>query len=170
MKYDKILTMLFVIIIIITNILYYPSYYILTNLTVYLIAEILTLYLNITPLICCNDIILNVDNVITLINVSPECSGFLFISCSILLIWILPNINLKHRILSLLLIPMIYITNLIRITLSLIIGINTNVEIMIYSHRTIGQIFMLICVILLNIGFLNMFGYINFKRNDNDDK
>ena len=78
--------------------------------------------------------------------------------------FLMPKISLKHRLLSLLALPLIYLVNIARIVLGVMIGSYTNIRMMTFFHDTVGQVFLLIFTVAALVLFLNIFGYIKLKR------
>jgi exosortase/archaeosortase family protein len=81
-----------------------------------------------------------------------------------LTMFMLPDITLKHRLISLLLLPMIFLSNIMRIVLGILLGIHTNMHLMVLFHDTLGQVFVLISMVAMLLIFLNVFGYTKLKR------
>jgi exosortase/archaeosortase family protein len=81
-----------------------------------------------------------------------------------LTMFVLPEISLKHRLISLLLLPLIFLANIARIVLGIILGLYTDIHTMVLFHDTVGQVFVLIFMVAALLIFLNMFGYIKLKR------
>jgi exosortase/archaeosortase family protein len=135
-----------------------------SELTSQYVATSLSYFIEITPVTAENILFLKMNDHIVPILISFECTGFMFISIFILTIFMMPNISLKHRLVSLLLVPLIYLANIARIIMGLTIGIYTNIHTMILFHDTVGQVFLLIFTVLLLLIFLNISGYIKLKR------
>lgn len=136
----------------------------LSKLTAQYVASILSYFIGIAPVIAGNILFININDDIVPILISFECTGFMFISIYTLMMFMMPAISLQHRLLSLLLVPVIYFANIARIVFSVILGIYTDVPIMTYFHDTVGQVFLLIFTVLTLLIYLNIFGYIKLRR------
>lgn len=151
-------------IILVFTILMYLKNIFLSELTSRYVATILKYFIGINPVTVGNILFLRMNNHIVPIIISFECTGFMFISIFILAMFMMPNISLRHRFASLLLLPVIYLANIARIILGITLGIYTNIDTMVLFHDTIGQVFLLIFTVLILLIFLNICGYVRLKR------
>lgn len=146
------------------TILTYFENILFSELTTRYVATVLSFYMGIAPVTAGNVLFLKMDDYIIPILISFGCTGFMFISIFTLVMFMIPGISLKHRFISLLLLPLIYLANIARIVLGVILGIYTNVRMMTFFHDTVGQVFLFIFMVGILIIFLNIFGYIKLKR------
>lgn len=146
-----------------TIITYFENIF-LSELTSRYVATVLSYFVGIIPATAGNILFLKMNDYIVPILISFGCTGFMFISIYTLVMFIMPGISLKHRFISLLLLPLIYLVNIARIVLGIILGIYTNIRTMIFFHDTVGQVFLLIFTVVTLVMFLNIFGYIKLKR------
>lgn len=153
-----------VLILLCFTILAYFENIVLSESTSRYLATVLSYFVGITPVTEGNILFLRMDDHIFPILISFECTGFMFISIFILIMFLMPKINLKHRLLSLLALPLIYLVNIARIVLGVMIGSYTNIRVMTFFHDTVGQVFLLIFTVAALVLFLNIFGYIKLKR------
>ncbi len=137
----------------------------LSELTTHCVATVLSNFVGITPVTAGNILFLEMNNYVVPILISFGCTGFMFISIFALAMFIMPGISLTHRIISILLLPLIYFANIARIVLGVIIGNYTNISMMTFFHDTVGQMFLLIFTVVALVLFLNILGYIKLKRN-----
>lgn len=136
----------------------------LPELTTQSVATVLSYFVGITPVTAGNMLFLKMDNYVVPILISFGCTGFMFISIFALAMFIMPGISFTHRVISLILLPVIYFANIARIVLGVIIGNYTNISMMTYFHDTVGQVFLLIFTVSTLVIFLNVLGYIKLKR------
>lgn len=94
--------------------------------------------------------------------ISAECSGVVLLMIFPLIIFLIPNIKLSHRLASLLFIPILYFGNVLRITMDAFVGLNFGVDKLVIFHDTVGQVFVFFWTILLYIIWLRLFN--NFPR------
>lgn len=146
-----------------TILMYFKSIF-LSEIATQYVATVLNYFIGIVPVTAGNILFLNMNDQIVPILISFDCTGFMFISIFILIMFMMPEISLKHRIISLLLLPLIYLANVARIVFGIILGINTNIRMMTFFHDTVGQVFLLVFTVVALVLFLNIFGYIKFKR------
>lgn len=146
-------------------ILSYPDFEPIPRITAKAAAIIMTLYFGTTPIAHENHIFLDINNMIYPMIVSPECSGITVIALFIIVIFLIPNINLKHRFYSFLLAIPLYFANVLRIVSSVIVGDSTNIEILAWYHGTIGQLLIFLAMIISFAIFLKVFGYFG-KRHE----
>lgn len=145
--------------------LHYISYEFLPKLTVAILSNLINLIFGYYPVYTDNTLLLSIKNVITPINISPECSGISLIIISVILVFLLPNIKFKDRLKSIFLIPIIYILNIFRLMLSLIVGIYfNNAYLILLIHDTIGQLIIIIMVITVLICYLEYIHYFDKKE------
>ncbi len=90
------------------------------------------------------------------VQISAECSGIVILLVFIFTIHVLPVISFKHKVSSLLLLPLLLIGNVLRLLLSIITGVLISPQAMIFVHDTIGQIFIFLWAILLYIVWLRV--------------
>ncbi len=145
-KKELWIRILIITILISLIIIFYPKYEILTNITVMMLSILSEFFIGTTPIFYQNNLILNLGS-ITPIVVSPECSGLFILIIFLLVVWLIPNISIKSRFFSFLLIPILFFSNIIRLLFAVIIGDKFGVESLIFYHATIGQIFIFIIMI-----------------------
>ncbi|WP_370574143.1 hypothetical protein [Methanomethylovorans sp.] len=138
---------------------------VLCELTNRYVATLLGHIIGIVPATSGNILFMKMDDYIVPILISFECTGLMFISIFLLTMFILPDIRLKHRLLSLLLLPMLYLANLARIIIGISLGAYTeDTHLMTLFHDTLGQVVLVIFTIVTLLVFLGTFGYIKLKR------
>lgn len=143
----------------------YPNYFPIPQITALLTAKILGCFIGASPIVSQNSVLLSINNDIVSLDISPECSALIAMLLFISVMFITPGIKLKHRLYSLLFIPILYFVNLLRITFEVFVGTRFNIEAMSLFHAGIGQIMFFSTMILLYIGFLKIFGYLNNNYN-----
>ncbi len=153
-----------------TVILFISGYFLLTfpnfepfpQKTAQLAAMLLSLYAGVTPVYHDNHIFVNLYDRISVVNISPECSGVILLSVFALVIFITPLIKLQHRFYALLFLPLILVANVFRIVTGIIIGDYTSLEVLLLYHSSFGQVFIFIVLITSFIWFLKLFGYFKY--------
>lgn len=142
----------------------YPGYEPVPQITAKLTAYILGCFIGAAPAVHGNIVFLKINNDITALDISPECSALVAMLVFISVMFITPGIKLKHRLYSLLLVPVLYAVNLFRITSETFVGSISNIRIMSIYHVGVGQIVFFSAMILLYIGFLKAFGYLHDSK------
>lgn len=140
-------------------ILSYPDFEPIPEITAEAAAIVMTIYFGVTPIVYENNIFLDMHNMIYPMTVSPECSGITVVILFIIVIFLIPGISLKHRLYSFFFIIPLYLANVLRIVSSVIIGDNTNMEILAWYHGTVGQLLIFLAMIVTFAIFLKIFGY-----------
>jgi exosortase/archaeosortase family protein len=102
-----------------------------------------------------------VDNVLVSegfnpLNVTLECSGIILVLVFIVTIHVLPVMELGKKAGSLLLIPGIFLGNVLRLAMSVVIGEHFGQEAMQFFHFSIGQVFVFAWTIALYIAWLKV--------------
>lgn len=136
----------------------------LSELTTQWVAAVLSYFVGIIPATAGNILFLKMDDHIVPILITFGCTGFMFISVYTLIMFVMPGISLKHRFISLLLLPFIYLSNIARIVVGIMLGVHTNVRLMSLFHDTVGQVFVFIFMAGMLLIFLNIYGYIKLSR------
>lgn len=96
------------------------------------------------------------------LEVSAECSGIILMMIFPLTIFLIPSVKIGHRLASLAFIPVLFLGNIIRITVDVLIGIHYSTDLLIFFHDTIGQVFIFFWAIGLYLIWLRMFN--NFPK------
>ena len=160
MKKDNVIILTVIVLMCLYLLLQYPEYKPLPEITAKGVSYILSPIFGFQPLNYNNIILLNLENRIITLTVSPECSGILVISIFIFVIFITPKIKLKHKFLSLLFVPLIIFLNIIRIALGVVVGTRmSSTEILLIFHNSLGQVFLFFVLITVYIIFLKIYGY-----------
>ena len=140
-------------------ILSYPGFEPIPEITAGAAAIVMTIYFGVTPTVYENHIFLDMHNNIYPMTVSPECSGIIVVALFIIVIFLIPDISLKHRFYSFFFAIPLYLANVLRIVSSVIVGDNTNIETLAWYHGTIGQLLIFLAMIVIFAIFLKIFGY-----------
>lgn len=164
-RIDKLLRTLFIIALIGYFIIAYPNFKPFPQLTATIVSLIMFLYSGTVPVVYNNIIFVNLYNQIYQIDVSVECSGIALVLIFGIVMFITPGIKMKHRIYSLLFLPIIYMSNAIRISLSILFGQLTTVNGLLIFHSSIGQVLIFTAMISCYILFLKLFGYLKVNKN-----
>lgn len=158
-----ILNPLWLKLLVIGVILYYlitnfPDFHPFPEVTAFLVAELLGLF----GVIAVNWGHLLVVEGLPGLEVSAECSGIILMMIFPLTIFLIPSVDIKHRLASLFFIPILFLGNIIRITVDVLIGIHYSTDLLIFFHDTIGQVFIFFWAITLYLIWLRLFN--NFPR------
>lgn len=87
---------------------------------------------------------------------SRECSGIILFSMFLLGIFIVPGFNVKHRLLALLFIPLLFIGNVLRIVLGIVIGYKYSINAAVLFHNSVGQVLMFLIIITCYVIWLKL--------------
>jgi exosortase/archaeosortase family protein len=161
MKNEKYLRISVVLSLILLILVFYPKYENLTSNTVKTLAIGSSYIIGVIPSYQQNTIFYNFKDIITPISVSPECSGLLAMFVFLIVVWLVPDVSIKNRILAFILTPIIYFSNILRLLIAVIIGNSFGSDSVVLYHATIGQLFSFIMLIICFIIF------INFSKNKN---
>ncbi len=142
-------------ILIFTLLCFYPTYDILIRYVIKSVVFLCSLYFQIEPVYYNNMIFLNLGT-ITMMTISPECSGLFLIFIFLFVVWIIPNVSIKHRLLGSSLSSIIFLGNVFRLFIDIIIGDKFGVNVLRIYHVTIGQLFILIIVCCCFIIFMHI--------------
>lgn len=134
---------------------FYPKYDILTNFTVKVVVLLSSLYLGIVPAYYENNIFYNFHGSTTTLTISPECTGLFVILMFLSVVWVVPNVSLKNRIYAFIFAPIIYLSNIIRLLIAVIIGDKMNTDALVLFHGTAGQLFIFLVLIGCFVVFIN---------------
>lgn len=162
---DKAIRLAVLCLVLAIFIIGYPNYFPIPQITALLIAKILGCFIGASPIASQNSVLLSINNEIVSMDISPECSALIAMLLFIFVMFITPGIKLQHRLYSLLFIPVLYAVNLFRIVSEVFVGSRLNIEMMSIYHAGVGQVVFFSAMILLYIGFLKIFGYLNNNCN-----
>lgn len=163
-KINKSIRLSIMVLLVTLSILGYPEYRPLPQITTHFVAAIMSHIVGVMPITSNSLMFFNIDDHVTTISISPECSGFILMSTFVLITFLMPNIDIRHRLVSVLTLPVIYMANIIRIVLCILLGIYTNTYVMVLAHESVGQVFLLVVTTGIYIRFLKMFGYLRFRK------
>jgi exosortase/archaeosortase family protein len=163
-KINKSIRLSIMVLLVALSIFGYPEYKPLPQITAYFVAALMSYVIGVMPITSNNLMFFNIGDRVTTISISPECSGFILMSTFVLITFLMPNIDIRHRLISVLTLPVIYMANIMRIVLCILLGIYTNTYVMVLVHESIGQVFLLVVTTAIYIRFLKMFGYLRFKK------
>jgi len=90
------------------------------------------------------------------VSVSAECSGIILILIFILTIHALPFLSNKQKVSSFVLIPVLFLGNIIRLLMSILVGVYSTKEAMVFVHNSFGQVFLYIWAIGMYIVWLKV--------------
>jgi exosortase/archaeosortase family protein len=164
MKLDKIVRICILISLVYILTYQFPGYETFTTSSTAILAYIIGLYTGVTPVHYDNIILLHIDNELISLIVSSECSGLITLVLFIITIFMLPNIEMKHRLYSFIFLPILYFANISRILLEVIIGDYISISAMSIFHMIIGQILYFSILITCYIAFLYKFGYVDLRN------
>jgi exosortase/archaeosortase family protein len=78
---------------------------------------------------------------------SSECCGLILFAMYFIAVFLVPNFSYKHRIIALLFLPLIFLGNIVRIALGIVIGYHFSVDASMFFHDTFGQILIFVWVV-----------------------
>lgn len=133
----------------------YPSYYPLPQASTWLAYQYLNI-LKIPAVPFKNHLLVEFTDYIRIFDISAECSGIAIFSVFLLATFIIPKFKVKHRLIALLFIPLLFIGNTLRILLSVLFARNIGVDFSIFFHNTIGQVIIFGITVLCYILWLKI--------------
>jgi exosortase/archaeosortase family protein len=139
-----------IMLIISTIIWFYPRYDMLTSTTVKSVAVLSTYIIGVVPAYSNNTIMYNFGGM----TVSPECSGVIMMFVFLIVVWFIPNLSLITRIGGIILVPILYVTNILRLLIAVEIGNIYGATAVTVFHATIGQLFSFVILVGCFIMFL----------------
>lgn len=139
-------------------ILSFPDFYPFPHITSQILAFILN-QIGIYAFPHGNELI--VDN-LPILHISAECSGIILMSIFPLTIFLIPHFSAKQRMASLLFLPVLFLGNIVRILIDILVGLNFSVSALIFFHDSVGQILVFLWAIGAYFIWLKLFG--NFPR------
>ena len=157
MNKSNILRFGILIVLIIWLIISYPTFSPIPETTSMISTSILN-KLNIETINYGKYMVVDFNGINRIFELSAECSGIVLFSVFLFIIFLIPKLSLKSRLLSLFMIPIIFITNLIRILSSVIIANKFSINWSLIFHNTIGQVFIIISIALSYFMFLKLSG------------
>lgn len=155
----KILNILFRVIVLglvgIWAILTYPSFTPLREISVIVIKFILGLF-SIESTYYSNYLITEIGGINRIFTISPECAGIYIFIIFLVGCFLFPKARLKDLIISILFIPLIFLLNIIRILISILLAKYLNIELSIFFHNTFGQVFIFVIGIFIYVVWLRI--------------
>ena len=97
-------------------------------------------------------------------SVSWECSGLILYGIFMLGVFAFPKILMKARLMSILFLPLIFIANIFRMLLSVIIAKYWNVKYSVIFHNSIGQILIFGLAISIYVAWIKMANKYSLKN------
>ncbi len=85
-------------------------------------------------------LIVNFGSISRTFHLSTECAGIALFSVFLMGAFIVPGFKLKHRLLSILFVPLLFLGNSLRILLSILVARYYSVDLSIFFHDTLGQV------------------------------
>jgi exosortase/archaeosortase family protein len=99
---------------------------------------------------------------------SSECCGLILFAMYFIAILLVPNFSFKHRFVAILILPLIFFGNIVRIALGIIIGYLISVDASMFFHDTFGQLLIFMWVIVCFLLWLKLTR--NFPRETKEVK
>ncbi|MBU1940647.1 MAG: archaeosortase/exosortase family protein [Candidatus Thermoplasmatota archaeon] len=132
-------------------ILAFPLYKPLPQITAYLNAQLLQL-LHISAVAVDNLIVVSFPEVTRIYELSSECSGLVLYIMFLVGIFIVPAFSLRHRLIALGFVPLLFFGNTLRVLAGVMVGYHFSAESSEFFHDTFGQIiifsWVLVCFII----------------------
>jgi len=79
---------------------------------------------------------------------SSECCGLILFSMFFIAVFLVPNFSYKHRFIAILFLPVLFLGNILRIALGIVIGYQFSADASVFFHDTFGQILIFVWVIV----------------------
>jgi exosortase/archaeosortase family protein len=99
---------------------------------------------------------------------SSECCGLILFAMYFIAIFLVPNFSFKHRFIAVLILPLIFFGNIVRIALGIVIGCFFSVDASVFFHDTFGQFLIFMWVIVCFMLWLKLTR--NFPREKKEVK
>jgi exosortase/archaeosortase family protein len=137
---NKVYSITVVAAVLIYAIFSFPGFYPFPQITAFFASKILALF---------GYTVVNVGNLLVLegfnpVRVSGECSGIMLLLAFIITIHLLPVLKTRHKVGSLILIPVILFGNFLRIVMSMLAGVWWSPDAMIFFHNSFSQVFIFV--------------------------
>ncbi len=87
---------------------------------------------------------------------SYECCGLILFSIYFIVVFLVPNFSYKHRFIAVLFLPLIFLGNIVRIGLGVMVGYHISIDASIFFHDTFGQILIFIWIIVCFLAWLKI--------------
>lgn len=101
-------------------------------------------------------LVVSFQDVNRIYELSSECCGLVLYAMFLIGIFIVPYFSLKHRLLALLFLPVLFFGNAFRIMIGVLVGYEFSAEASEYFHDTFGQIIIFFWVLLCFIIWLKL--------------
>lgn len=128
----------------------FPSFHPIPELTAKTVDFFLSLF-KINAVNYGRFLIVEFKDINRIFDISAECAGIIIFSVFLFATFIVPGYKLKHRLVTLGFIPILFLGNSFRILLSVVLARNYSVEFSIFFHNTFGQVFIFGITILCYI-------------------
>lgn len=132
----------------------YPHYTSIVNLTMLGVVTIMGLYYGVKPAYIDNNLLFKIDDGMHVAHISPECSGVTVMALFLIVIFLVPDVDLRYRFFGLLLLPILFLANTLRIVFDVILS--NNADTLIFLHATAGQLFIFIVMVMCFIIFIKI--------------
>lgn len=93
-------------------------------------------------------LVVSFPNMDRIYELSSECCGLILFSMYFIAVFLVPNFSFKHRLIAVLILPLIFFGNIVRIALGIVIGYHFSVDASVFFHDTFGQLLIFIWVIV----------------------
>ncbi|DAC72801.1 MAG TPA: hypothetical protein DSN98_03200 [Thermoplasmata archaeon] len=133
----------------------YPSYEPLPKIT----ATADTFFLNTIGIHTVNTgrfIVVSFPGADRIYELSSECCGLILFEMFFIAVFLVPSFSYKHRFIAVLFLPLLFIGNIVRIALGIIIGYQISADASVFFHDTFGQILIFIWVIVCFLVWLKI--------------
>jgi exosortase/archaeosortase family protein len=133
----------------------YPRYEPLPQLT----ASINAFFLNnidIHSIPVNNYLLVSFEGVDRIYELSSECSGLILYAMFLIGIFIVPYFSLKHRLIALMFLPVLFLGNSLRIFACVLIGYNYSASASVFFHDTFSQVLIFLWVLVCFIAWLKI--------------
>jgi len=133
----------------------YPRYEPLPQLT----ASVNAFFLNnmgINSIPINNFILVSFEGVDRIYELSSECSGLILYAMFLIGIFIVPYFSIRHRLIAVLFLPVLFFGNSLRVMACILVGYNFSASASLFFHDTFGQILIFLWVLICFITWLKI--------------
>src|SRR3990167_5681636 len=161
MKKENIISFGILGIFVLWLVLTFPNFYPIQEITVYLIVA-LGKVLSISAVPYKEYIVVNFGDINRIFQLSVECSGIVLYMVFLAGTFLIPSFRLRDRLVGLAFIPILLLGNVMRILISIYLAKDYSIDLSLFFHNTIGQVFIFAVGIFSYLGWLKLTG--NFKK------
>jgi len=101
-------------------------------------------------------LVVSFENVDRIYELSWECCGLVVYVMFLVGVFVAPGFSLRHRLLALAFLPVLFLGNVFRIMLGVLAGVHFSVDASVFFHNTFGQVLIFFWVLVCFIVWLRV--------------